>query len=800
MQWSFRHNITLACGLGLAYLVVPTSGWTQAVASPEAAQQAEQLYQEGLQLFQQEQFDEAGKQWRKGVLLLIDHKEAGALRQKLLNNISVVGAIVGRQEQAARALVAAQREVYCRGQEPKGPATVTVTVTEELLGFDVYLNAASLFLELGDPEQALQSLGLALEAAQEQNITADRKIGLLSLYSARAHVQMGKTEDALRDIRHACELLKESLNPVGIASLTLFEGRLLREMGDLTGAAVLYQAALGQLPALPETMSRAQDPVTALNQEGALAAAQAGANEQAFEYATAAKGRALAGQLVSGMAGLSSTKFTQTLLVDVRQNIQSLVNQVQAGNQSGVSAEGVAVLPVGVPGISAAKENDKSQATDRLRDIVVDLAHRDPELAVNCAFPKFLFSDLAQVLGPDEAVVDYLLLEGEALANVATQSGVSSVVLPASGAVIDAIAQEFRAAREELYDFVRKAGGRAPAEVIAGLRHRRAIAETKLERIYQLAWEPVQQALGARTRIVIVPDGALAAVPFQILKDGQGKFLIDKYEFVYAPTVYDFVLARKKEAPEQGGPVIVARNDFSQDRAEGLPAGDLPGTLEEARLIAEVYQNQHPRLLSEDQATEAALKHNMQNCSVLHLATHARFLPEDPWGSYILLRPGGGEDGLLTAGEIYNATINSKLVVLSACQTAVRAGREALGGPLPAADLASLSRSFVHAGCPNILATLWSVLDQPTQQIMVATHAGIAKGLAPVAALRQAQLEYMRQQAQMQPAGNHKTEGENVPLQVRYLEPEPVEPVAPVTLPAAEWDWVAWGAFIVMGR
>lgn len=72
----------------------------------------------------------------------------------------------------------------------------------------------------------------------------------------------------------------------------------------------------------------------------------------------------------------------------------------------------------------------------------------------------------------------------------------------------------------------------------------------------------------------------------------------------------------------------------------------------------------------------------------------------------IAFTPGSGEDGLLTAAEIFQMELNAELVVLSACDT----GRGRITGD----GVIGLSRAFMQAGVPSLVSSLWKVPDEAT--------------------------------------------------------------------------------------
>jgi CHAT domain-containing protein len=79
-------------------------------------------------------------------------------------------------------------------------------------------------------------------------------------------------------------------------------------------------------------------------------------------------------------------------------------------------------------------------------------------------------------------------------------------------------------------------------------------------------------------------------------------------------------------------------------------------------------------------------------------------------------------------------------VVLSACQTAL--GKEVRGE-----GLLGLTRAFMYAGAPRVVATLWPVPDVATAELMKRFYrAMLVDHVPPAAALRQAQ-ESLRHEA-----------------------------------------------------
>ena len=120
----------------------------------------------------------------------------------------------------------------------------------------------------------------------------------------------------------------------------------------------------------------------------------------------------------------------------------------------------------------------------------------------------------------------------------------------------------------------------------------------------------------------------------------------------------------------------------------------------------------------------------------MHLACHGILDPVLPLNSSLKLVPGGGEDGDLQVHEIYGLKLQSSLVVMSACQTAL--------GKLTGGDeMVGLTRAFFYGGTPLIFSTLWSVSDVSTARLMQSFYRHL-KTLPAEEALREAQLEIMQ--------------------------------------------------------
>jgi CHAT domain-containing protein len=127
---------------------------------------------------------------------------------------------------------------------------------------------------------------------------------------------------------------------------------------------------------------------------------------------------------------------------------------------------------------------------------------------------------------------------------------------------------------------------------------------------------------------------------------------------------------------------------------------------------------------------------------IVHFATHGLINNQHPDLSGIVLslvdEQGRAQNGFLRLYDIYNLKLNADLVVLSACQTA-------LGKEIKGEGLVGLTRGFMYAGAPRVVATLWRIDDRASADMMRRFYEAMLKdGLRPAAALRAAQISMLR--------------------------------------------------------
>jgi tetratricopeptide (TPR) repeat protein len=321
----------------------------------------------------------------------------------------------------------------------------------------------------------------------------------------------------------------------------------------------------------------------------------------------------------------------------------------------------------------------------------------------------------------------------------------------------------------------------------------------------RLVMKPLRPLLGDTRQVFLSPDGALNLVPFAALVDERQQYLVNRYSFHYLASGRDLLRLQVKQESKSADLVLadpaygeketdekaLAATRDIEKKTQGAKTSapqlsqslnmeqvffrPLPGTAGEAEALKRLLPQ--ARVLTKEQATETVLK-QANRPHILHIATHGYFLrdlelsaantiageaprlPEfTPGGEKIenpLLRSGlalaganlrrsGEEDGILTALEAAGLDLwGTKLVVLSACDTGVGEVKNGEG-------VYGLRRALVLAGSETQVMSLWPVSDTATRDLMVDYYRRLQRGEGRGEALRQVQLQMLRNPKRQHP-------------------------------------------------
>ena len=292
--------------------------------------------------------------------------------------------------------------------------------------------------------------------------------------------------------------------------------------------------------------------------------------------------------------------------------------------------------------------------------------------------------------------------------------------------------------------------------------------------LFDLLLTPAIKTIEASTRLVIIPDGPLHKLPFYLLSDSTGRRLIERkpVSTIVSATIFRELKERKTSAKMEifafGDPIYPESSQFEAEPVQIVPLDDtegtklrgdsnhleflranpnklnrLPYTSEEVRNIKGLFPGR-TRLFLNDQATEENIKGVGKEPTIIHLACHGWANDRFPLESALAFSIGdqlqtGQENGILQAWEIFDSMwINADLLVLSACETG-------LGEITGAEGLIGLTRAFQYVGARSIVASFWNVEDQSTSVLMKQFYQYLKTGLPKDEALRQAQIDLIRQ-------------------------------------------------------
>ena len=300
----------------------------------------------------------------------------------------------------------------------------------------------------------------------------------------------------------------------------------------------------------------------------------------------------------------------------------------------------------------------------------------------------------------------------------------------------------------------------------------------------QILLGPVADKIGNK-RLLIVGDGVLHYLPFGALpspvssssrpsgavQSARVPYLIEEHEIVYLPSasVLSIVRSEADRKPEPLSVAVIANPVFTSDDGRlqkaketatakkdptpNLIAGrtvrsgllvPLPATEREANEIKNAVASRGRTNIWKDFDASRARVFELQKEKhhIIHFATHGDLNTEYPELSSIVLSffdaEGRQQEGFLRLHDIYNLKLPADLIVLSACSTG-------LGQVIKGEGLIGLTRGFMHAGSPRVVASLWRIEDDGTSELMKRFYQQLVKeGMAPASALRQAQIEMVR--------------------------------------------------------
>ena len=441
---------------------------------------------------------------------------------------------------------------------------------------------------------------------------------------------------------------------------------------------------------------------------------------------------------------------------------------------------------------AAAEQRSRSRlatiATERA-GLQKTLAAEFPDYAALSNPLPMTVKEAQALLSPDEALVLFAVVDSESYVLAMTRDGFEWRRLPLGA---EAVSQKVAAFRRGLD--LNKIGNANDPSARAGL-----FDLTLANELYADLLGPVETLLKDKRGLLVVPSGALTALPFHLLVtekppaaipqtfDGyrEAAWLLKRQAVSVLPSVASLKALRAFARKDQGiKPMIgfgdplfnpapgstgdqraattpdtksatrsvipAAYTDFWQgagvDRAmlaQALP--ELPDTADELKTVASDLGVPASDIHLGADASETTVKHApLADYSIVYFATHGlvagdvKGLAEPSLALSLPEHPSELDDGLLTSSEVAQLKLNADWVVLSACNT--------IAGDKPGAEaLSGLARSFFYAGARALLVSHWAVSSEAATRLATSTFDRLKADpkMGRAEALRQAMLGYL---------------------------------------------------------
>jgi CHAT domain-containing protein/Tfp pilus assembly protein PilF len=650
-------------------------------------------------------------------------------------------------------------------------------------------NLGDAWRKLGDPEQGLGHHRRALELARA--LGDRRQEALTRLRLGEVQLERGDADAALRELEPALAALREAGLRQREAQALQLRGRALTLAGRPRDALPVFQDVLERRRALRDRAGEAE----ALH---ALAAVERSLDLRKEARAHADEAVARVEELRTGFvspdlraAFLATQRRAYALVIDLlmdrhaaepgaghdraalaaseRARARSLLDALHSGNVGARSA-----VPAGLlerrrslrrrlsslayqqlqrsGGKAEALGSEIEALRAELDNAEAEIRRLDPLYAAVSAPRTFGVEEIAKLLDPGTLLLEYSLGEERSYLWVIGAGSFRSFVLPSQ--------REIEALARQLYEEL--------STYEAGTGRRTAAAEELSRILLAPAWPEAARS----QRLAIVPDAALHVLPFGALPAPEsGGPLLDRLEIAYLPSATTLALQRQRLAqrppaarwaavladpvftaddPRLAGPSAAGPRASPHGPARGAPEEAplaalerLPATQREAEaIVALAPAGQVWTALDLAASREAALSGKLRGSRVVHFATHGLADTRNPERSGLVLSlvdaAGRPQEGFLSLSDIYELDLGADLVVLSGCRTAL--GKEVRGE-----GIMGLTRGFLYAGVPRVVASLWKVQDRTTAELMNRFYRALWQDrLPPAAALREAQRSLRR--------------------------------------------------------
>lgn len=607
----------------------------------------------------------------------------------------------------------------------------------------------------------------ALKLSQKYKAKGDEAQYLLRL--AMAQRQTGNIQVASTNLSQAITLSREiSAHEIlwqGLYKMGLFlegQGKKDEALKNYTDAISVIEQVRGSLTKEEYRLGYTASKMP-VYEKAVLLSHQRGKGGDAFAYTQRGKSRTLLDLLGTRMLAY---RDKDRELGEKEQSLQLKINALLER----VSEEEAKPKRLQSRKLKEWKEELQKALKDHAQ-VEAEIERTNPRLASLTTVSTANVSDAQKVLHPDEVFLEYLVTDEKTFLYAITRS-------------------DFR-----VFDISldKKRLGELVSQIYQDINSYSAPSIAELNRAYKIILEPVMKYFGNKKHLIIAPHDKLYLLPFEtlVMNTGTPVYVIDRYFVSYYPSASVLVLNRKyqEKKPLPGRPLFAvgdpvfsaddSRYPFKNDKVTEVaiarkergalyrrvmmddaikPTPEEPkakavldrleATGREVRDIGSLWKVSEKTgdikiglSASEKEVKEA--DHTQYRYE--HYATHGVLrgdIPglKEPALVFSLPNPKDPaiDEGFWTMSEIFGLRTNADMVVLSACKTA-------LGEEVPGEGLIGLTRAFMYAGTPSVVASLWSVADESTAKLMTLYYRYLKQGRDKAEALSLAKRELRRQ-------------------------------------------------------
>ena len=514
--------------------------------------------------------------------------------------------------------------------------------------------------------------------------------------------------------------------------------------------------------------------------------------EKAFEYSEQLRSRGFLDQI-----GLERALSIDGVTDSEREEIKELTEQISVARKEIEVQSSLSVNDRDAEKMSQAERN-LSTAEKKLSKLDEKISNRLPSYAQLRNPQTVTVKDAQKWCGKNRAILEYVLWNPSILDDCeilkepntrqcADDIKFSSYCIVLTNKKITAVPLD------SSYDY-----NSAITSLRDAITHRPIKSEVTFEKqrneLYEKLVQPVLPYIKGANDVLIVPDGNLSFLPFDMLRENADSADFGKkYAIGISPSVsvsmiadkvksstadallfgcawYDKSLSEEehnqslrgngKRGKDRGLALVEKQTNLSVEDLQNILKNegsaqyfeqkklnwhDLPGTIVELETLQKAT---FPKAQVETQktASEATLKKmskdgSLAKYSTVHFACHGYFDSDLSEMSSILFSEVSGklaesdDDGYLTIGEAASLNLNAQMVCLSACQTG-------LGEVKKGEGMVGLSRAFMVASSKNVGVTLWSVDDAATAEFMARMYKKVKGGMSYAEAYRKVKNEF----------------------------------------------------------